>query len=915
MSSTDTAYGPARHNVARVSSIRLLLRALGVSFLSLLSIVMAFYAFLTLPQVQDLLFDVKPYVFQAIIYWAGFYLVGIFFWALPMVFTARLLLMQNFDVIGVDTEDRYRFIVFRLPSLFAVFAFVAVFIGIWSASTNLPTPAVYTGNAAEIPLRNYLENHLISLFFVTGGVLVLVIVRNFFLLGYGRQMEHLETRNPERFKRSIIRFEKLARNGNRVFAGLDMHLTALKPDFLSTETWIASQRVKVFMWRYMVGLTWVLLALVAIHFISYSDLLEQAFARISTGSKLDYILNVVADTVSMKRAVFLYMVFGAWLPFAAFLALMSNRYQFPFITTAIIGAIALTLFISDGHDARLVALRQPQQQAALKPVVFADAVKSWKEASGWNAKGCEAMPAGAAALTECPRPIIAAGEGGGSRAAFLFASVLGNLEDKSRDLQRRDPSARAFHNQLFAISSVSGSSVGAAFYVGALKMHEEARRNRFEALKTSLYSQRLWFLNIANAGTENEKFLTDEVTYKDSMQAALSNDFLSPVMMAYLARDVPTLSRLPMVMDRAGVIETTWEDTFNDIYGLKRDTSPLSAPLQTFVPSAGSWTPLLFLNTTSLETGRRIIATPVKINEPVVPGQPLFVDTYDLHELFCSAKNVEDLRLSDRVARFLPSLFSPAAGAKCKDGKPVFIDVRLSTAVSMSARSPFVSPHANIRDQNAQIVDSAVDGGYFDNSGAVTAIDIAKALKTIDPRLNPFVLQVSSEPEWFPTRCQGNQQFAVEHPPLQDESDVKPLGTFGNVLTVNATRVARAYETIVQTPDQMRLLNGGVRSDAQIYVCPQRKENFLWNKVLSLTGGTKEQKAAMRERHLQQKTQEDAAQGWKSVSLSWWLSPPLQAYLDGQVYAPHNRAAHGCVLSLLTGKREAGASADTDQCR
>ena len=23
---------------------------------------------------------------------------------------------------------------------------------------------------------------------------------------------------------------------------------------------------------------------------------------------------------------------------------------------------------------------------------------------------------------------------------------------------------------------------------------------------------------------------------------------------------------------------------------------------------------------------------------------------------------------------------------------------------------------------------------------------------------------------------------------------------------------------------------------------------------------------------------------YKSVSLSWWLSPPLQAYLDGQLY-------------------------------
>jgi hypothetical protein len=38
---------------------------------------------------------------------------------------------------------------------------------------------------------------------------------------------------------------------------------------------------------------------------------------------------------------------------------------------------------------------------------------------------------------------------------------------------------------------------------------------------------------------------------------------------------------------------------------------------------------------------------------------------------------------------------------------------------------------------------------------------------------------------------------------------------------------------------------------------------------------------------------------YKSVSLSWWLSPPLQAYLDGQLYSQNNSAERNCVLSLL----------------
>lgn len=893
---TDAAYEPNLHNPERASFARLLMRAMGISFFSLLSLAMALYAFATLPQVQDLLFDAKPYFVQELIYWAGFYIVGIFLWALPLVFTARLLLLQNFENIGVDTETRFRFIIFRLPSLYVVFAFIAVLLGIIAAATNLPTPSPDGGNAAEGPLREYLERHLITLLLATFVVLVLVIVRNFFLLGYGKQMQSLETANPESFKRTLVRFEKLAHGRKADYDAMNLHLDELKPDFLSMETWVAAQRVKVFMWRYMTWVSWVILALVAAHFISYSDYVQGWFAT-AEASWLSDTLNMVSDTLSMKRALFLHILFGAWLPFVALMSLLSNRYQFPFISTTIVAAIGLTLFFSDGHDMRVLKFTKPEQMQT-KPVIFESAVQGWKAASGWNAKGCEQLAVNAPELRNCPRPIIVAGEGGGSRAAFLIASVLGSLEDESLDQSRRDPTARPFHKQLFAISSVSGSSVGAAFYVGALQKQNWVP---LAELKSSIYRQRLWFLNVANAGTPKEKFLHDTVTYKDALQATLSNDFLSPVMVGFLARDIPTISRLPMVMDRAGVIETAWEDAFNDVYGATRENSPLAAPLLSVAPGAkpDDWLPLLFFNATSNETGRRIILTPVQITRPLKDGSILFSDAYDAHELLCSAKEPEDLRLLDKIARTLPSIFSPMSGIECVDSKPVSGDIRLSTAASLSSRSPFVSPHANIRDRNAQVVDSAVDGAYFDNSGAVTAVEIARGLKTTDERLLPFIVQVSNEPEWFPERCEDGSQFALMRPPLQDEADLKTLGTFGNVFTVNATRVARSYETIVQSPKQIAGMNGGLASGAQIYVCPQRKENFLWGKLTNLTTSDSRTRSIAKERNIRQTTSEQSAEGRKSVSLSWWLSPPLQAYLDAQVYSRHNKTARKCVLSLL----------------
>ena len=907
-SETRASYDPAAHNARRVSRIRLFIRALGVSFFSVLSVCIAFYAFYELPQVQDLLFDARPYWIQEAIYWAGFYAIGIFIWALPLVFSARLLLLQNFELIGIDTEERFKFYIFRYPSFFIVLAFAAILVGVIAAADNLPVPI--GGNKYEAPIRSLVEAHLITLFIATAAVLLLVVIRRMFLRGLGRSMQRLEETDPQGFKKSLIQIEGLTRKYDRKLDELDLHLTPLKPEFLKTETWIAAQRVKEFMWRYMVRLTWFLLILAAIHFISYSDLVKRLFSLTDLFSD-QYTLDFLSDTFSLKRASFLFIVFGAWIPFVTILALLSNRYQFPIIAALIIIVVGLTLFVGDGHDIR-VATISGDQQPPLRPIGFSHAVREWKISSGWNAKGCEWLaPDAAAALANCPRPIIVAGEGGGSRAAFLLASVLGVLEDDSLD-KTKHPSARPFHDQLFAISGVSGSSVGAAFFIGALKARPTTTT---EKLKMALFRQRLWFPNVASANparadknvpageTITREFLTDYVTYKDALQAALSNDFISPVAIAYLARDVLMLSRLPFVYDRAGILETSWEDAFNAVYGTTRETSPLSAPLQAIAPAPGGWTPLLFLNATSNETGRRIIVTPVKMTEPTSKGNALFADAYDLHELLCSpyrdpkTKAFPELSTLDRIARFLPYRFSPVAGAKCDNKKPTSIDVRLSTAAGASSRAPIVTPHGNIRDRRAQIVDSVVDGGYFDNSGVVTALEIAEGLKSIDARLKPFILQVSSEPDWFKDSKICGFVNSGDRPKIPDQADFRPLGTLADVLTVNSTRIARSYETILELPARAKQLNDGLRSVAQINVCPQPKESFFLKEVQQFTNIDDAAKEERRAAHIRRKVQKEAQ--YKSVSVSWWLSPPLQAFLDAQIYSDHNRSERDCVISLL----------------
>ena len=194
-------------------------------------------------------------------------------------------------------------------------------------------------------------------------------------------------------------------------------------------------------------------------------------------------------------------------------------------------------------------------------------------------------------------------------------------------------------------------------------------------------------------------------------------------------------------------------------------------------------------------------------------------------------------------------------------------------------------------------MDSVVDGGYFDNSGVVTALEIAEGLKSVDPRLKPFILQVSSEPDWFKDSKNCGFANSGDRPKIPDQPDFRPFGTLADVLTVNSTRIARSYETILELPARAKLLNDGVRSVAQINVCPQLKESFFLKEEQQFTNVDDAVKKERRAVHIRRKMQKEVQ--YKSVSVSWWLSPPLQAFLDAQVYSDHNRSERDCVISLL----------------
>jgi hypothetical protein len=257
-------------------------------------------------------------------------------------------------------------------------------------------------------------------------------------------------------------------------------------------------------------------------------------------------------------------------------------------------------------------------------------------------------------------------EGGGIRAAWWTASVLGELQGAIPQFERR----------LFSLSGVSGGSLGAAVFTALLA----------------------------------EQRAGNAVIAKQKAQAILGEDFLAPVAAAMLYPDL--LQRLlPFPVphfDRALALEQAWERAWR---AHLPQSDRLAEPLARLREGAG-WAPVLFLNATWVETGKRVIAS-----QAVVAPED-FVDAEDAQ-----------------------AFFAPRA-------------LRLSTAAHMSARFTYVSP-AGTLTRNGAKHGRVVDGGYFENSGATTTLEIALAVNALagdpaaDPRWRkvvPTVIHISNEP-------------------------------------------------------------------------------------------------------------------------------------------------------------------------
>jgi hypothetical protein len=276
------------------------------------------------------------------------------------------------------------------------------------------------------------------------------------------------------------------------------------------------------------------------------------------------------------------------------------------------------------------------------------------------------------ARTGSPRVFFVTSAGGGIRAAFWTARALEQLRLKVPEFDART----------FMMSGVSGGSVGEAVYAACLR--QEAN----------------------GAGKVG-----------DCISRFGDHDLLTPMVGAWLfedalARVLPT--SLPRWLAKPDALCTQpgcgflsrglWFEQ-----AMERSIPEMRAGIAQTARAGGASASQLFLNSTWVESGDRAIASGV-----VVDWRTDFPEARDqLAVAGCSqlAINACDQRPGSSTL-------------------PALVDIPLSAAAHNSGRFTFVNAIGVLRTASAETSGHLADGGYFDNWGSHTAIDVLGAFRT-----------------------------------------------------------------------------------------------------------------------------------------------------------------------------------------
>ncbi len=297
---------------------------------------------------------------------------------------------------------------------------------------------------------------------------------------------------------------------------------------------------------------------------------------------------------------------GLLIPYLVIANQFGRIFQIPVVPALLLLALVVSLFPTlDNHAVGRRALAKPvgkpSERAVSTRLDLDQAYALWRDQAPRDQQGRRVM-------------VLVAAEGGASRAGFWTGEILSALHEQTGGHLR---------NATFAISSVSGGSVGAVGYVAVLQ--------------------------------DDPGIAPSSVA--PAVEQLTGADALSPVVGGLLFPDL--LHRflpIPILPDRAEALERSWETAWRK----GRKDRPLTFD-QSFLdlrPVAGApWRPALMVNGASEQTGRRILTSTLAPNPRI--------DAHDFHLL-----TGRDIPISSAIHNGARFPWVSPAGTLTREGRP-----------------------------------------------------------------------------------------------------------------------------------------------------------------------------------------------------------------------------------------------------
>ncbi len=295
---------------------------------------------------------------------------------------------------------------------------------------------------------------------------------------------------------------------------------------------------------------------------------------------------------------------------------------------------------------------------------------------------------------------IIAAEGGGIYAASAISTLLAKLQDAEPE----------FSKHVFAISGVSGGSLGAAIFRAL-----DERLIPATAVTARKAQPPGNTVSVEDDATTCAQYVATERTAAHPVSAKDASTFLQNEVANIMRGDhfspvvgsiVPEIFGSPLTRSKALVASFDYSTSTQDAEAGKLLCAPFS---DSWSPASNA--PGLVLNSTWVETGFRVAFAP-----------------FNLHATDESLYSFSDV------------------------GMPSEPRANLMGAASVSARFPLIMPPFSAVMQNPDKTNpkkmdtkrwNFVDGAYSDNSGASTAIDIYRAIKDT-PNVDLHIILITS---------------------------------------------------------------------------------------------------------------------------------------------------------------------------